>query len=353
MYQPLEMSEKRSTKPRYWGVPLVSVAKTHQHRLWGKSQNALPSSRHAVLRVLQTVISIYRRKGSIQSISDMSKVTHRVNCRVNRRVTRSLLKIPWLWLLDNGSPSHVINQLWKGINAYLQDEICSLENKNVWMIIYKLCDIIQTSLVWMLDRNLMNYKWDTNVKRNASLWLFLLVSAKKKSKNCGDIPGEHNPHRSEFSKSSPIIIVIPDIRLFITIGIYYSTTHLAANWRKSSKGKQWAQSLSKESWNGTRKVVWTSMDCQVSDVSHFLTRLLMLLCEQVLHSSRILGVVIKIIELFFHFYFWDCVSVHTHTDPPHSRAANPAHCVVSGSLAPEGRYGSGSRIYVKLCCKGV
>lgn len=116
----------------------------------------------------------------------MSKVTQRVNCRVNRRVTRSLLKIPWLWLLDNGSPSHVINQLWKGINAYLQDEICSLENKNVWMIIYRLCDIIQTSLVWKLDRNLMNYKQDTNIIREALLWLFLLVSAK--SKNCRNIP---------------------------------------------------------------------------------------------------------------------------------------------------------------------
>lgn len=24
-------------------------------------------------------------------------------------------KTPWLWLPDNGSPSHVINQLWKGM----------------------------------------------------------------------------------------------------------------------------------------------------------------------------------------------------------------------------------------------
>lgn len=36
----------------------------------------------------------------------------------------------------------------EGINAYLQDELRSLENKNVWMIIYRLCDIIQTAPVW-------------------------------------------------------------------------------------------------------------------------------------------------------------------------------------------------------------
>lgn len=37
------------------------------------------------------------------------------------------------------------------------------------MIIYKLYDIIQTSLVWKWDRNLMNYKQDTNVIREALL----------------------------------------------------------------------------------------------------------------------------------------------------------------------------------------
>lgn len=37
------------------------------------------------------------------------------------------------------------------------------------MIIYRLCDIIQTSLVWKLDRNLMNYKQDTNIIREALL----------------------------------------------------------------------------------------------------------------------------------------------------------------------------------------
>lgn len=46
------------------------------------------------------------------------------------------------------------------------------------------------------------------LKENFDSW-----SLQKKSKNCGGIPGEHNPHRSEFSKSSSIISVIPDTSL--------------------------------------------------------------------------------------------------------------------------------------------
>lgn len=78
-----------------------------------------------------------------------------------------------------------------------------------------------------LDGNVMNYKQDIGVVREALLWLFLLVSAK--SKNLRNTPKKYNPHSSESSKTSQVIILIPNIRFFIAMGIYYSHTHPATN----------------------------------------------------------------------------------------------------------------------------
>lgn len=203
-----------------WRALFVSAARTHQHLLGVKSPNAFPSSRHTFLHVLQTVIAIYRRKWSIQGISDTSKVTHRVNCRVNRRARRALPENPlaltarqWLPLPRNQPvmerhKMHICRAKyvhlrikmfgWLSINYLTFSRPLRFGS---WMEIWWI-----TSTTQMLEEKICFDCFSAKKKKTQKTW-----------KNGRDTPKNTVPTELSFQNLSNNYF--SDFRLFITLGI--------------------------------------------------------------------------------------------------------------------------------------
>lgn len=137
-----------------------------------------------------------------------------------------------------------------------------LRVKNAGMIVYKLYDIIQTSLGSKSGRNLMNYKQDTNAAREALLWLLLLVSEIRK--NCRDTPKEPQSPRSWTFQTSQLILLLDCLSLLAFNILLLILLQTEVSWS--------AMSLSKQAdLTGKRNTIRTCTECRVSNVPPLLT----------------------------------------------------------------------------------